>query len=457
MWDAWRSRLAEAVDFALANGLVKLASDGRLIHAPFTLNPVPIDPERERELAALTPAFNRLALRVAADAAFVRETLEPAAADDPFLQRLLGLAAAPRERQSLQFAINRSDYFLRTREGESQPRAVQVELNTIAVSYAALAERTLALHRFLLADSGLAGALIPNDPLDGIARGLVEAFSRFGDTDAVMLMVVQPNERNRFDQRLLEYRLRERGIRTVRWSLERVGREAVLREGHLAVEGAIAAVTYLRAGYGPDDYAQPDAWRGRERIERSDTVAVPSVALQLAGSKKVQQVLARRDVLAAFCDASDAPRLAATFAGLYDPEQPIPMAEGALPAWRAAIEFPARFVLKPQREGGGNNLFDEEMRAFLEASTARSRAGYILMERIQPEPHFALMVAEGVLREGPGVSEIGRFGVMLAQGNTELLNADAGYLVRTKPADSREGGVSAGFGFLSSLLREGSP
>jgi len=50
------------------------------------------------------------------------------------------------------------------------------------------------------------------------------------------------------------------------------------------------------------------------------------------------------------------------------------------------------------------------------------------------------------------VSEIGRFGVYLADGERELLNTDAGYLVRTKGHDVTEGGVSAGFGYLDSLL-----
>jgi glutathione synthase len=176
--------------------------------------------------------------------------------------------------------------------------------------------------------------------------------------------------------------------------------------------------------------------------------------MQLAGSKKVQQVLSRRERLAAFANPAESAMLHDTFAGLYDPEEAIPMAEGAAPAWRVAMQHPERFVLKPQREGGGNNFFDDELVGVLSGSTRESRCGFILMERLRPVARTMSLLRDGQLREAPAVSELGRYGVLFNEGTAEKLNADAGYLVRTKDADSREGGVSAGFGYLSSLIRE---
>ena len=46
---------------------------------------------------------------------------------------------------------------------------------------------------------------------------------------------------------------------------------------------------------------------------------------------------------------------------------------------------PERFVLKPQREGGGNNVYGEDIKPFLESiRTSKERNAYILMDRIQP-------------------------------------------------------------------------
>ena len=47
-----------------------------------------------------------------------------------------------------------------------------------------------------------------------------------------------------------------------------------------------------------------------------------------------------------------------------------------------AQQHPEQFVLKPQREGGGNNLYGEAAAERLRQP--RGLAAYILMQRIQP-------------------------------------------------------------------------
>ena len=50
-----------------------------------------------------------------------------------------------------------------------------------------------------------------------------------------------------------------------------------------------------------------------------------------------------------------------------------------------AIQDPCRFVMKPQREGGGNNVFDEEIATALTSLRGLpERNAYILMDRIRP-------------------------------------------------------------------------
>ena len=52
-----------------------------------------------------------------------------------------------------------------------------------------------------------------------------------------------------------------------------------------------------------------------------------------------------------------------------------------------------RYVLKPQREGGGNNLYDEGMVQRLQQGG--DLAAFILMERIKPKSHKAHLVRGG--------------------------------------------------------------
>lgn len=449
---ALEARLDEALDYAVLNGLVKYGADGALAHAPLALAPSPIPAALHDSALALTAPFNRLAHALARDGDFLRETLSPAARVDPFLARLLQLAEAGRGTQPLYLGITRSDYFVHQPVPEAQPVLRQVELNTISASYPGLSDRVARLHRYLLRETPLAAHLAPNEPLPVLADAFEQAFRRYGHPDARVLMVVQAGEANVFDQRHLEFALRERGLVTRRLTLDEVGRDGRLRDGHLAVDGEVMAITYFRAAYGPEDFPDEAAFQARALIEASSTIAVPHLHTQLAGAKKVQQSLTDPAVLGRLLAPRDADAVAACFAGQYDLEQPVPADGGRLAAWEAAVRAPADYVLKPQREGGGHNLFDDALVARLRELPASERAAYILMERIRPARHPAVLVRERRATHVDAVSEIGRFGAYLAEGTQELLNRDAGYLVRTKAHDTQEGGVSAGFGFLDSLL-----
>jgi hypothetical protein len=200
------------------------------------------------------------------------------------------------------------------------------------------------------------------------------------------------------------------------------------------------SVVYFRAGYTPTDYPTQTEWNTRTLLERSRAIKCPSVALQLSGAKKVQQVLTEPGILERFI-ADDEYRLekeelVTTFMKLY-PMDDSPLGKEAL---KLAYSQPERFVLKPQREGGGNNIYKEDIPKFLDtlekedeeklkSSNAhgnkklvksmkepKSREGYILMELIEPPKNCknAMVRAnEELPRIGEVVSELGIYGVCL--------------------------------------------
>ncbi|XP_019209938.1 glutathione synthetase-like [Oreochromis niloticus] len=79
------------------------------------------------------------------------------------------------------------------------------------------------------------------------------------------------------------------------------------------------AVVYFRNGYMPDNYTSEQSWDARLLMERCRAVKSPDISAHLAGTKKVQQVLARPGVLERFFP--DQPQavqqIRATFADLY--------------------------------------------------------------------------------------------------------------------------------------------
>lgn len=118
-----------------------------------------------------------------------------------------------------------------------------------------------------------------------------------------------------------------------------------------------------------------------------------------------------------------------------------------------ARAHPERYVLKPQREGGGNNVYGAALAAALGSMPPEERAAYILMERVFPRARPTWFVRDGAVAPLPAVSELGVFSVYLGEpGSPALLDAGAGYLLRTKVDGTDEGGVAAGYAVLDSPL-----
>ena len=81
------------------------------------------------------------------------------------------------------------------------------------------------------------------------------------------------------------------------------------------------------------------------------------------------------------------------------------------------ISQPRKYVLKPQREGGGNNFYDDNIRQQLEkVSNSKDRTAWILMDRIYPPVQKNYLIRadskeNDILHDV--VSELGIFGVII--------------------------------------------
>lgn len=85
-----------------------------------------------------------------------------------------------------------------------------------------------------------------------------------------------------------------------------------------------------------------------------------------------------------------------------------------------AIEYPHEYVLKPQKEGGGNNFFDDELRTkLLEAKAANGLdpilSTYLIMERINPPMIPALLLRNGEMHRQSTMSEFGFYSIVYSR------------------------------------------
>lgn len=320
-----------------------------------------------------------------------------------------------------------------------------------------------------------------NSSAEGLAAGLAAAFHAYGKSalgyQTCILFLVQEGERNVFDQRHMEYAVQSSGtgfIPVFRLPFSQIlthttiapsspSRQLLYHPPHNPARTFEVAVVYLRAGYGPADYPSQSAWEARYQIERSAAITCPSVLTQLAGMKKVQQVLATPEsvisgpgALRRFVPDSDGDAtyqaLWKTFANMY----PLDTSPAGLEARRLATdpEECKRFVMKPQREGGGNNFYRTAIPKRLREISESHWGSYILMELITPPPVVNTILRNGKLEHGGVICELGIFGTCLWDQKTGaiLRNEESGYLLRTKGDQSEEGGVAAGYGSMDSCL-----
>lgn len=129
-------------------------------------------------------------------------------------------------------------------------------------------------------------------------------------------------------------------------------------------------------------------------------------------------------------------------------------AEKIREAIKLVRENPASYVLKPQREGGGNNIFQDDIVPFLEnlLSENVNFRNYQLTDYISGIEAENVLINESEVVRTVTTSEIGIYGAWLRHSNGKvLLNKPTGILVRTKANVTREGGVCSGGGVLSAF------
>jgi len=300
-----------------------------------------------------------------------------------------------------------------------------------------------------------------------------------------------------FDQRWLEYELLEKhSIRVVRQTLLELattasvsGPSRILHVTSASNSDSVEiSMVYFRAGYVPTDLPNEAHWTARLTLERSRAIKCPTIPLQLAGGKKVQEALSQPGVVERFFPASEGEAAASAVADLRETWMPMWALDAENPpslstsssdvennpgeeplGTTLARRYAEKLVLKPQREGGGNNIYKGDIPAFLEGLSPEERRAWIAMALIVPPAWVgSYLVRAGVVgKSGSGeqdklvraetISELGVFGWVLfgndeGAGVVRKERGDVGWLMRTKGVESNEGGVAAGFSVLDSVV-----
>lgn len=457
--------------WSLSNGLTMYQPNFKLetaTTAPITLYPTPVPRVSFEDAVAAQKAYNELYSKVSQNANnqwLAEEVAKLADFDRGFTGKLWSLYLRASEEgylQKLRLGVFRSDYLIDKKEDKIK----QVEFNTISVSFGGLSTKVGQLHNFLnksgkyvpAKGSAFYSSEIPiSESASSLADGLATAVHHYDSLqeNPIVAFVVQEGERNVFDQRHIEYSLLQKhGIQTVRLTLDQVNTHTTVdpknKRLHWKKSGQEIAVILFRSAYSPSDFKTEQSWENRLTLETSYAIKAPDLLTQLSGTKKIQQLLTDEQTLVKFIpEKLQREKLLSTFVKMYPLDDSPLGKEGK----RLAMEESSKFVLKPQREGGGNNIYKDDIPVALSKLDENDWSAYILMELIEPEPNTKnVMIRGSEFYREPILSELGIFGCVLFDDSKIHYNEYSGWLLRSKFNSSNEGGVAAGFGCVDSLI-----
>jgi len=464
----------KAKDYALMHGICMRRKDhfdrDALHFAPFVLFPSSFPRNEFNKALRLQTVLNELMHKVAHDNDFLNESLKNTIKVDDFTKRLFEIYEKVQEQggptQEVSLGMLRSDLMLDShcctdvackKAGKSFCCWKQVELNTIASGFGWLGPASGIIHRYVVQEAGYRDHLLnipENNALSGLASAMVSAWKLYDIPKSVILFLVEDVTYNVCDQKFHEFEIRRQcpDVFIIRRTLTEIGnRGSLTKDKRLMIDGLEIGVVYMRCGYHPDQYPTELEWDARLMIELSLAIKSPSIHYHLAGTKKVQQELAKEGILEKFLgDKAQMDSVRDIFTGLYSLDND----EIGDRNFQKALENPDKYVLKPQREGGGNNVYGADIKPFLEKiKNSDERCAYILMDRISPPILKNYMVRPGSNEaiKADCISELGIFGYVIGTKNKILENKQVGHMLRTKLSHVNEGGVAAGLGALDSV------
>jgi glutathione synthetase len=455
----------EALDFAHCHGLAmrtpehKDRSDICQV-APMALFPSPFPSHLLKQAFEAQDAMTELYFYLAWDHDFLIEAHKDVIKTDVFTRKMVEIYEkvwAEGVPQSKSLVTQRADYMAdisKNANGELK----QIEVNNIAVSMGGLAQRVSKWHLKIITEleGKDPGERIPvNEPVDTIGEGLYHAWLAMNDQNGIILVVVEDVNQNQLDQRFIEYHvdaISDGQVKFIRATLTECASRLKLNSNKDLIidDDKRVSLVYFRSGYSPSNYPTDKEWDARLTMERSTAIKCPWIGLQLANTKKVQQVLTQPDTVEKYFpqDPDKVQKIRHTFASIWglenDDEQTKELIEDAL-------KHPHKYVLKPQLEGGGGNFYGEEIVAKLQTFSKDELAAHILMEKINP------LAVENVLIRAfrppvvsKVVSELGTYGFVFGDSTKVLRVHSHGHILRSKAEDVNEGGVAVGAAVIDS-------
>ena len=454
--------LQELLMYLYTNGLIIKSKNGGVNHIPIMLTPSPIPKNLYEKIFFYQIAFNKIINKLSNDQKFLEEILTPIAEKDEFVRKNLEISKKLvnyEHKQKIKLGIFRNDYLF----DKNQNFLLFTEYNTIASSMGTFSDIIKIFYSYFSKKypeifKKYSEKEIPIDGFENIQKFAESMFESIKLAfpqqykESIIIFVVQKNETNIFDQYSLSDELYNKyKIISKRMTLEEIKDKCIQDEnGNLTLDNKLISLFYFRATYSENDYPNEKSWQSREFIELSTAIKVPDINTFLTTFKIFQYELSKPQILMHYVQneliINDIIRF---FGGIYyirDMSQ-----ENINDLFNKIKLEPDKYILKPMKEGGGNNITGEKLKELIPENNSEINdiiKNSVIVDRIDSYIHEGLILRDEKLNVQNSISEYSIYGIILTNENNIIMNKSVSFLVRTKNKESIEGGIIEGAGAI---------
>ena len=452
--------LNEMKMYLYTNSLIMKSKTGGVLHIPIMLTPSPLPQNVFDKIFFYQIAFNKLINRLSNDQKYLEEILTPIAEKDEFVRKNLEISKKLvnyEHKQKIKLGIFRNDYLF----DKVQNFFLFTEYNTIASSMGTFSDRIKKFYshfseKYPEVFKKYKEKLVPTDGfenvekfseamVEGIKLGFPQQYK-----DSIIVFVVQKIETNLFDQYSISEELYNKyKILSKRLTLNEIKKNCVQDDqGNLTIDGKLISMFYFRAAYCESDFPDEESWQGRELIELSTAIKIPDINTFLTTFKIFQYELSKPQIMMHYCNndliINDLLRF---FGGIYyikDMDQ-----EKQKELFSQIKADPNKYILKPMREGGGNNITGDKLKELIpeEGNEPNDLLKVsVIVDKIDAAVHESIVLRNEKINIQNSISEFSIYGIILTNENNLVMNKSVSFLVRTKNKDEVEGGIMEGAG-----------
>ena len=454
--------LQEIIMYLYTNGLIIKSINGGVNHIPIMLTPSPIPKNIYEKIFFYQIAFNKIIDKLSNDQNFLEEILTPISEKDSFVKKNLEISKKLvnyEHKQKIKLGIFRNDYLF----DKKQNFLFFTEYNTIASSMGTFSDKMKKFYSYFSQKyteifKTYSEKEIPLEGFNNIekfAESIYEAIKlAFPQQykESIIVFIIQKKETNIFDQYSLSDELYNKyKITSKRITLEEIKAKCNQDEnGNLTLDSQLISLFYFRAGYTENDYPNEESWLGRELIELSTAIKVPDINTFLTTFKIFQYELSKPQILMRYCHSeliiNDILRF---FGGIYNIRD---MSSEKVKELFSKIKAePTKYILKPMKEGGGNNITGDKLKDIIpeeDSEISDLIENSVVVEKIESYEHEGLVIRNEKLKVQNSISEFSIYGIILTNENKLIINKSVSFLVRTKDKESIEGGIIEGAGAI---------